>query len=204
MMKKLRNHSGFSLVEMLAAIAVLVLLIVGMDAGINAGIRAYSDAIFESNSAALAGILNSAVGDILRYSDDIEINPALDPRNHNVSGFKDSQGHDLPPEKVPFVFSNFEYNIRGGYFYVQEYRDGTNHGVLQLKNLSTRDVREVVNTGAYPDLEIADFKISYVAPDPHTPEPENYFNVEYKILDLKKEGRSRDVKYTVRLLNPEG
>ena len=194
-MKKLIDRRGFSLVEMLAAVAILVILVVGMDAGIKAGLRAYDESMFESNSAALSGIINTAVGDILRYSEAITVNPALNPENIGLAGFEDMDGNILPPEVVPFVFSNYEYGIRNAYFYTKTYKGGSSHGILELKDLQNNPVRELVNSGAYPDLEITDFEVDYVSGD--------CFDVSYRILDKNKEGRDRNVSYTVRVLNPE-
>ena len=196
-MKKLKNCAGFSLLEMLAAVGILVILVVGMQAGITAGVREYGDAVFESNACALADIMDTTLGDILRYSEDIELNPHLE--NPKVPGFQDSYGNILTPDQVRFEFCNYEYGIRNGYFW-----DGSSEGCVQIKDLQNNPIREVVNTGAYPDLRIEIDEITFYPPDPGTKAPENYFHVHYKIFDTKKDTRApKDIEYTVRRLNPD-
>ena len=184
---------------MLTAIGILVILIVGMDAGISAGVRAYSDAVFEANSASVAGILNNAIGDVLRYSEDIIKNPSIE--NSGVPGFKDSEDNILTADQVPFVFSNFEYGVRNGYFDIVPVEKGKDGGMLVIRDLQNSPKglppRKLVNTGAYPELAVANLTITYV-------ETGHYFNVKYEILDqVKTDREGRTVEYTVRVLNPE-
>ena len=203
-MKKLNNNAGFSLIEMLVAVAILVIMVVGMESGINAGTRAYSDAIFVSNSASLSGIVNSAIGDVLRYSEDIRANPSFaDP---SVPGFKDETGRTpLTKEKVPFVFSNFEYGIRNGYFQTFNKTDGSPYqGTVNILNLQDENVLPLVNNGAYPNLEIANLSVVMNPIDADGSVHYDCFAISYEIVDMVKTDREHyQVETTVRLLNPE-
>ena len=190
--KKLKGKTGFTLIEMLASMLILVLLILGMDMGMSAASRVYSESVFESNSGSLSGILNTAIGDVLRYSEDIKINPGT---------FEDSDGNILPKEDVGFVFTNYEYGVRNAYFYTEILDDGTSRGTLQMKNLRKSNVQELVNTGAYPHLEITNFVITYVPPTVSGTAEGGYFNVEYDILDTQKDSRRRHTETVVRLMN---
>ena len=192
-MKKLKQKLGFTLIEMMAALLILVLMVVGMDAGMSAATRAYSDANFEAASGSLAGILNTAVGDILRYSEDVIVKTAPDR-------FVDADGTIL--DKVDFVFTNYEYGVRNAYFYTTVHADGSSSGTLQIKNLQNSTVAELVNTGSYPGLEISNFVITYHPPVPDSPEGA-YFDITYDILDTEKPDRIRSIQCVVRRMNPE-
>ena len=203
-MKKLNNNSGMTLIEMLCALLILVIMIVGMGATMDAGTQIYQEAIFESDSASLAGILNTAMGDILRYSRDIDLNNKTDGEG-NPQYFVTSDGTYLLPDQVGFVFSNWEYGILDAYFYTPVYADGTSKGVLQMLNLRNSEVVELVNTGAYPDLVITNLVVTYVekgvAGGEGTTLRGGYFEISYDILSEKNSDFKREVTTIVRLMN---
>lgn len=132
-MRKLKNRAGMTLLEMLCALTILVLLVAGMGSALNAGTAIYREAIFEADSAALEEILNTALGDILRFSEERRI----------------SDTEDL-------VFTNREYGVKDGHFQISS-PDG---GTLQIR--SGAGTLELVNAGAYGDLVITDLKVVYV------------------------------------------
>ena len=72
-MKKIASKSGFTLIEMLATLLILVFLILGIDTGMDSAVRVYDEAKFEANSASMANIVNTSLGDILRYSDNLTV-----------------------------------------------------------------------------------------------------------------------------------
>lgn len=202
-MKKLRNKSGFTLVEMLAVVLILVILTMGIGKTMDAGMQIYRDATFESDSGSLAGILNTSLGDILRYSTEIRVNEgtAADP----TKGFQDSSGTYLIKDDVGFVFTNYEYGIRDAYFYTQVLADNTSKGVLQMRNLKNADIVELVNTGAYPNLAVTNFVITYV-PEGTVDNNGNtlrggYFEVSYRIISDSNDQLKREVKTVIRLMN---
>lgn len=200
-MSKLKNNSGMTLIEMLCALLILVVMIVGMGSTMDAGTRIYQEAIFESDSATLAGILNTAMGDILRYSRDVRINEGT--AEHPEQGFVSSDGSYLT--SVGFVFSNWEYGILDAYFHTPVYADGTSKGVLQMLNLRNSDVVELVNTGAYPDLVISNLVVTYVEEDAASPSGGTlrggYFTVSYDIFSEKNTDLKRHVETVIRLMN---
>lgn len=198
-MKKYLNRSGFTLIEMMAALLVMVLLVVAMGTSMTAGMRIYKDATFEADSASLAGILNTALGDILRYSEDVTVNEgtAANPS----AGFIDSNGQYIVREEVGFVFTNKEYGIRDAYFYTPIISGSESKGVLQMKNLRNTEIVDLVNTGSYPDLVITNFKITFVVPG--VTQRGGYFSIEYDILSESDDQMQRHVETVVRLLNPD-
>lgn len=73
MRKKLKSKKGFTLIEMIACTATLVLVTLICTTGMNMATKSYNESMFESNSQKLEYMLNLAVGDILRYSHDVEV-----------------------------------------------------------------------------------------------------------------------------------
>lgn len=190
-MKKIQNHSGFTLIEMLVALVIMICLVIGISVGMDAGSRIYSDAIFEADSANLAGILNTAIGDILRYSKQIKVNDGK---------WKDSSGTNIPAEVAPFVFTSSDYGIGDAYFVVD-----TSSGVLQMKNLRDAQVVELINSGSYPNLRIQNFVAAY-----HPAERDlttdiitsgGYFTVSYEVCSSVNSEKVRQVESIVRLMN---
>ena len=49
-MKKSRRNSGFSLIELLCALLILVILVIGIGVSMDAGVGIYRDATFEASS----------------------------------------------------------------------------------------------------------------------------------------------------------
>lgn len=186
-LKKMKNRSGFSLIEMLAAIAILSILVTGMGSGINAGVHAYGDAVFYANSRTMGDIVSTALSDVLRYGDRIRICPE--------SGFTTEDASIVvPKEKTGFVVSNYEYGVINGYFEVLQSTDGRN--LVYIQDLQNSEPKLLVNTGAYPDLEVKNLKITYE-------EAESYFDLSFDIFDVSDESQKHEVKTTVRLLNSQ-
>lgn len=194
MMKKLKTKAGMSLMEVMVALLIMVLLVVGMGTGMDAGMRVYADAHFESSSASLAGTLNTALTDVLRYA-----NVVREP----------NEGETFPAG-VTHVFSNYEYGLSDVYLAIPS--TGDRKGVLQVVNLSDNNGTPVVNPGLYPNLQIISFSITYY------PEGEpgtlttldaettvnvsrgGFFYIKYKIAN--KDGtKTRDAETVVRLMN---
>ena len=195
-MKKLKKKGGFSLIEMMCALLILVLLIMGIDVGFKAGGEIYQDATFEAESATLAGILNTSLGDILRYSIDVRETTAKEKQKYgNDVGIP----HASDPTRY-YVFTSLDYGIQDAYFYVPFHESGKNMGALQMKNTRNPNVVELVNIGAYPDLVISDFKITYsprIAPGVEG----GYFEISYKITSELDSSKTRMVNTIVRVMN---
>ena len=132
-MKKIASKSGFTLIEMLATLLILVFLILGIDTGMDSAVRVYDEAKFEANSASMANIVNTSLGDILRYSDNLTV------AEENTS-FKDSAGTIVP--NVEFVFTNYEYGVRDAYFSLKDSANKED-GILRMRNLENGNVVEV-------------------------------------------------------------
>jgi len=196
-MKKLRSRAGMTMVELLIGLLILVFLVIGIGVGMDSGSRVHQESLFESNSASLAGILNTALGDILRHSEDI--------RPNTGSNLKDSNDQFLDA-RYGFVFTSYEYGVRDAYFDLPVADGETQAGILYLRNLRNGSVTEVVNSGVYPNLVITSFDLTYVAPGSDSEGNAGrggYFNVSYTIQSTDNEELLREVESVIRLMNVE-
>jgi len=84
-MRKLRKQNGFTLVEMLACIVVLLIIGAMCNSGMNFAFNSYQKSIFESDSQMLEDTMNMYIGDILRHATDVQTNGT------NVTDFSNSE-----------------------------------------------------------------------------------------------------------------
>jgi len=198
-MTKLKSSAGFTLVEMLVTIVILVMLVIGIGTGMDSAHRIYYEAKFQSNSATAADIVNTSLSDILRYSD--------------VKVYERQK--EQPVANAYFVFTNFEYGVRDAYFSLND------SGIIRLKNIGDESSVELVNMGSYPDLVIKNLVVKYCqyADKDYTFDPDNdgynafnglvlgrevngaYFTISYTIQSTRNESLTRDVTYVVRCMN---
>ena len=68
MRKKLRSHGGFSLSELLTAVAILGLLTSAVAVGVPAVLRVYRQVTVRSEASVLCGTLSTALADELRQA----------------------------------------------------------------------------------------------------------------------------------------
>ena len=159
MIKKLKNKAGMSLMEVMVALLVMVLLVVGMGTGMDAGMRVYGDATFEANGATLAGYLNTALTDVLRYAQDIKTDG----------------------EKI--TFTNLELGLRNAYIAPDA------NGILFINSADGDDgfdSKALVSSGAYAKLIIKNdsFNLSY-----HEDTRGGYFLAEFIIASADRKER---------------
>lgn len=69
--KKLRGSKGFTLVEMTAAVLILVLLVLILNTGLDLAVKSYRTMTAESETELLMSSLSDAIYDELRYARDI-------------------------------------------------------------------------------------------------------------------------------------
>lgn len=187
-MEKQRKNAGFSLIEMLCALLILVILVMGIGVGMDTGTKVYTDATFETESASLAGILNTSLGDILRYSIDVREVSEAERVEYGI------------PANVEFLFTSFDYGIQDAYFYTEMNESGSYMSVLFMKNTHNADVVELVNSGAYPNLAVSNFVITYMPKDA-SGATGGYFEITYKIYNVNDTSKVRNVEMIVRLMN---
>ena len=204
-MRKSRRNGGFTLIEMMCALLILVLLVMGMGVGMDTGSKIYRDATFESESATLSGILNTSIGDILRYSIDIrEVKPAEFAEHGSDVGIphldQDAYGNDRIDTTKRYVFTSLDYGIQDAFFYIPPSELGQDVGPVKMKNLRNATVVELVNTGAYPNLAVSNFTIAFrprIAPGIEG----GYFKITYTIKSTTDATKVRNVETIVRVMN---
>ena len=62
------GESGMTLMEMLAETMILAILVAAMGTGMASAVQTYETSLFQSESATVADILNTAMEDLLRFS----------------------------------------------------------------------------------------------------------------------------------------
>lgn len=136
-MKKIKSKRGFTLIEMLVCVVTLLLVGLICTTGMNMATKSYNESMFISNSQKLEYILNLSMGDILRYS-------------HNI---------DVAVDDGKISFTNEVYGVNGGELKL----DADGYFVL-VKNKSELTPREawVVSTMNYVDgMYVEGFTLTY-------------------------------------------
>lgn len=176
MLKKLHSKAGMTLMEMMVSLLIMVLLVLAMGTGMNAGVRVYNDANFESNSASLAANINTALTDMLRYAQDL---PKPEP----------GEG---PIPISTFTFTNLEYGLRDASF-------TTTNGIIQIISQTNGfSPKALVNSGSYNKLEVDGFSVTYY--------PQNITNAKIELLDGSEEPVQRGGLFYIRyqIVSPDG
>lgn len=124
MKKKLRECAGFSLVEMLCAVAVLMLLCVMLNSGLSVAMKTYFDLTAEAETQLLLNSLTNAIAGELRFA--YEVSGDTDPTYNGGLRLDHSTGQVLvvgggeDKELLPK-----EKNGRGGAYKNGDYRVDT-------------------------------------------------------------------------------
>ncbi len=184
-MKRLQSKAGFSLMELLVTMLILLLLTAGIGYSMDVGSKIYRESVFESHSALLAETLNTSLNDILGNSTKAWVLEAAEKEKY--------------PESVDFAFSNSDYGATNAYLAVDEGRQ-----ILKIFNPDSVEEKELVNTGTYPDLEIENFQIQFYPRDTSktgTQQYGGYFTISYTIKSTNHTSLTRQVQTVVRRLN---
>lgn len=137
-MEKLRSRAGFTLIETMITLLILVILVMGMDSGMQTAVRVYKEATFFADSHSLASMLDTSLGDVLRYSE--KIFPAEDLENQ-MGG------------EISCVFTNAEYGMKNAYIDWNLNR----RPCLWLRNTENSTSVDLLNGGAFPDMTVTEF-----------------------------------------------
>ena len=205
-MKKLKNKAGFTLMEMLVSIFVLVLLVMGIGTSMDSGLQVYKTSNLNANSGILADIINTSLDDLLRYAE-VQVVDSTKPTY-------DAEGTN----GVGFLFTSRDFGMVGAQFVLDA------DGILKIKGRApsptldnpspTAPVMELVNGGSYSDLKITQFSITYVPKGStmtvtrtdgrvYNSTEGGFFFVDYEIQNQLDKTQVRSVQTVVRLLNAE-
>ena len=140
-MKKLKNKNGFTLMEMLCCVVIVLLVSMLCGTGVSLALKSLDATTFESNSQMLESTLDIYISDILRHASNIT------------------------NEDSKITFDNSAYYIQKGSFKIKE----VSHGAGYLSCTSTNPDDSVIemlvaNEGVYADgLYVKDFSLTYNA-----------------------------------------
>lgn len=136
-MRKIKNKSGFTLIEMLACTVTLILIGLICSAGMNLATMSLRESTFESDSQMLGSTINMYVGDILRHVTEV----------------------DVEADGTVRSFTNDSYYIDEGNFVISEAGYLLCTSQLALESV---EGTMLVNEGAYVgNLYIKDFTLKY-------------------------------------------
>ncbi len=163
------NNKGFTLVETLAAVTVLLLMTAGLAIGVSAAAKTYRQMTFTNNSETLRDTINTAFSDVLRYARDVE-----------ASG--DADGH------VYFSTNDYQAAVISGYVTLDK------DGKLIVVNRKDRSIQNpFLNDKAYAGMHLEDFKLVYTEDN-----GKGIFTGRYTITDKSEEyNKSGTFKYSV-------
>lgn len=185
MISKITQKAGMTLMEMLVSMLVLVLLTAGINIAMTAGTHAYHEISSNTRISTLAANINTALTDILRYSD-VKLVEAVE---------------------TDYVITNLEYGIRDAYIGCDE------NGFLKIYFWSDsgfpKEAKSLVNSGYYfaassgansgnpPDFAVkSDLQIF-----PYTDARGTYFKIKYTIVNTVDSTQYRQIDTIVRLAN---
>lgn len=134
-MQRLKKNRGFTLIEMLVCVLTLLLIMLICTTGMNMAVKSYHESLFESNSQMFESMLNTMLGDVLRYSENIVKD--------------DGEDHIL--------FRNFDLGIEQG----QIKLDKEERGYLVIATIEEQETL-LVSSKVYVDgLFVEDFSLDY-------------------------------------------
>lgn len=90
MRRKLKEAAGLTLVEMLAAVVVLILLGLMLNTGMQMAVRSYRTMIARSEVELLLSTLADALSDDLRYAQEVETDAG-----GKLTAYQDASGHTV-------------------------------------------------------------------------------------------------------------
>lgn len=169
-MKRLANNKGFTMVEMLVCVIILLMIAMMCSTGFGIAVKSYQASLYESDSQMLQSTLDSYMGDILRHSRDVHTDAT-----GNVTDF-----------------TNTAYKIQIGKMEVRPLT-ASNGGMLLLYKDPTDTVPDLaISSKIYgDDLYIADFEMSY---DNTT----KLFTGKYKIKSRILTGKEKECEFAYR------
>ena len=139
-MKKIKKQNGFTMVEMLACVVVLLLLTSVCTMGMSMALNSYNTSVFESESQMLESTLDRYLGDIIRHATlDLEAE-VLENGNKKIKNI-----------------TNMSYGIYQGNIGISD--DGR---FCIYKTPTDTDGVLLLNENVYTNtLRISDFKLEY-------------------------------------------
>lgn len=130
----IKNNKGYSLVEVLAAIIILLLVTSGIVTGVILSKRQYKNSIIQSEASELYNSLSSLINNELKFTNEIKID-----ENNNVTSF--------------YSVSYATKSALTGFDTIDKNNKSTNgYGQIILRSTSDEsDIKRLLSLGAYTD-----------------------------------------------------
>ena len=155
-LKKLKSKKGFTLVEMMACVLTMTMIGLICTLGLNMATRSYNESLFESGSQMLESMVDTSLGDVLRYSYDVTVDGS-----NNVTGL-----------------SNATFDVTHGTVKL----NAEGHLVL-VKNAAGSEVLLIGDNVYAEDMYLADLVITYDATNyVYT----GHYTIKSKLTDQEK------------------
>ena len=138
MMNKLKQNKGFTLIEMLACVIVVLLLTSVCGLAMNLALQSYKSNVFESDSQMLESTINTYIADVLRHTSSVSV------------------------EDDVVKITNNAYMVHRGHIGTLEVAEGDGARLVLYKDEETGSYSLLVGDASYSDgLYIADFTLTY-------------------------------------------
>lgn len=175
MINKVSGKAGMTLIEMLASLLIMVLLAVGMNTGMAAGLRVYQESQEATNRTMLASSINTKLTDILRYAE--------------VKTIKAADNKEI------YVFTNLEYGLWDVAFAPDA------NGIVQVY-FYDKDGKIVKETPLINSASYSGFKVSNdFAVEPYEDNKGIYFTISYMLINTSDNSSSDPITAVVRVMN---
>ncbi len=213
--KKLKSNRGFTLLEMLVALAIVVMLSLMMSVGSSVGAQVQRESTFVAQSDILASTINTALGDVLRYSDVTlvdELADGTEPSPNEAYKYESILTNEAGQQ---LLINNDGYGVSGGALVLDTSRDSVPVALKQNEKIATTDGdgNEILNDqlktyylvshGVYTNLTVMNdddhpFTLKYVEPSGTTP----YYEASYWISEKNgSKPMKKEVKAYFRIVN---
>lgn len=188
MRKKLKDNGGLTLVEMLCAVAILVLLCLMMNTGIGMAVKTYRDITAESEAELLVSTLSDALADKLRYA------VVTEKTNAGATEYTTF----ISKENTIDTYGNVSaVTLEAGQVKVDGKRllpEGA-YGAYGMFDMAYIGKYKVEQKDASTPL------VTYIPPADADDSPS--FKVAFKITSAENNGITKTAEFTVRCLNPK-
>lgn len=147
----LSRTAGFTLVETLVTLILVVIFLGAVTTGIAVAFKSYSAILFDSNSETAAATLSSELNNILRHSTDVETEGTM------VRALTNQHTVELTQDGVTKTY--YEYDIHGGTIGVHEVDD--NRVLAYTRFAGDTSPTPLVSSGYMQNLSVSDFVLQY-------------------------------------------
>ena len=190
---KIKRSAGFTLTEMLATIAILIMVSGGLATGIGLGVKQYNKLMKRSEAQILFSTIQSAVSNELAYSDSPQL--LNDVKSDNSGTTKSDSTEGLRHDSTnPIAITTTSYRLKStkyfSFFSKGDYGDDLNtygttsgFGQIYLGENIDNDSDEDVNLPLLGRAAYSDGLAAKVTIDEFDPKSQ-YFTVTVQIADL--------------------